>query len=268
MLMEYQPSGTSIHLSFGIAYHKAMEIYHKARAVGADFDLAQLSALSFALSWDEGKDPDKYKNRLTLIRTVVWYLEKFKSDPLQTVILADGSAAVELSFRYSLNIESPDGDPFFYCGHIDRLSIMDDDYYWVDYKTTKSALSDYFFAGFSPNLQMTGYFAASQIILDRPARGGFVDAAQLLINSSRFERRAVHRSPAQLAEFYTALAWWMGQAQRFAEESYYPMNEKACNNYGGCPFRPVCSRDPSNRSLFLKADYEKFSWNPLETRDV
>ena len=42
---------------------------------------------------------DTIKTRFTLLRSVVWYLEQFENDPCETVILADGRPAVELSFR-------------------------------------------------------------------------------------------------------------------------------------------------------------------------
>lgn len=266
MIMGFQPKGTSIHLSFGIAYHKAMEIYHHALAAGADFEEALQLGTMFCLTFDEGRDRDSYKNKLTLTRSFIWHCEKYHNDPCQTVILANGKPAVEYSFRFALPVDSPEGDPFLYCGHLDRLVIYNGSPFFLDYKTTKSQLTDYYFDGFSPNTQFSGYNVATQVVLGEPAKGGIVDAAQLQVNGSRFERRTVRRTNGQVEEWFDNTAFYLRQAQRYAEEDFYPMNEKSCGNYGGCAFRSICSKDPSVRDPFLKGDFERWEWNPLEIR--
>jgi hypothetical protein len=44
------------------------------------------------------------------------------------------------------------------------------------------------------------------------------------------------------------------------------MNLSACGNYGGCPFRELCSRSPKVRENFLKSDYVDHNWDPLKAR--
>jgi hypothetical protein len=45
------------------------------------------------------------------------------------------------------------------------------------------------------------------------------------------------------------------------------MNDTACDKYGGCEFREVCSKSPSVRDKFLKADFKQEEpWNPLIPR--
>ena len=266
MLLGRQPRGTSIHLSFGIAYHSALELFQHALADGADRHEALRTAIRFCLQWTAPGDHDPYKNLLTLCRTVVWHCEEYWDDALPILIMSNGEPAVELSFRFNLEADTPDGEPFLYCGHLDKVMTDGDDIVFGDYKTTKSALYDSYFDQFTPNTQMSGYFAATQLIFHTPARYGIIDAAQLLVNSSRFGRRPVHRTPGQLSEWHTTVAWWLSQAQRFAEENFWPMNENSCGNFGGCSFRHVCARDPGNRDRFLAADYEQWDWNPLVIR--
>ena len=268
IILGFQPRGTSIHLSFGIAYHGAHEQFEHNRALGMDYDENLRTVIKWIFAnFQDGPDPDSYKNQKTLLRSFVWYREQFRNDHLQTVILGNDKPAVELSFRFGLDTETPDGTDFIYCGHMDRLAQdPDGEYFWTDHKTTKSALDDRYFDGFSPSTQMTGYFAASQVVLPKPARAGLIEAAQLLVGGTRFGRRAINRTQGQLSEWYSNIQWWMHQAQRFAEENFWPMNEKACNNFGGCAFRQVCGRDPAVRDHFLKASYEKWDWNPLIIR--
>lgn len=266
MLLHKMPRGTNIHLQFGGAYHKALEIFAHLRADGHDYDSAVLGMVQFCLGFDDGPYPDKLKNRFTLTRSCVWYTEHFKDNPYQTYILENGKPAVELSFRFGLDVMTPDGTEFLYCGHLDEIvADEDNNKFFLDRKTTKNSMDMKFFDQFSPSTQMSGYYAAGEVSFNVPLKGGIIDGAQLLVNGTRFSRGMLRRTPGQLMEWHDTVKWWMAQAQRYAEEQFWPMNEKACNNYGGCAFRPICSKDPKVREVFLQ-DYETFHWNPLEVR--
>lgn len=276
MLKNWAAPGLAIDLDFGIAFHEALEAYQHNRYSGADHDEAVLSGTRTCLSWDDSPyvDDKKYalKNRHTLARTFVWHSEQYKDDSFKVITTTniDGKTvpAVELSFRLPLGIEAPGGDEFWLCGHLDSVGIFQGDLYFMDHKTTRYSLDQKYFSQFNPNTQMTNYFAATQVIFEQPAKGGILNAAQLLVNGTRFARQMISRTPDQMLEWGRALQWWLRQAQRFAEEEYYPMNTNSCGNYGGCAFRPICSKDPSVREAFLSGDYEKRVWNPLETRGV
>lgn len=275
----YQPQGFAAHLAFGIAYHKALENYDKDRAKGLDHDQAVNNAIRFCLSYgwrdsagvfhpyDAAFTAEPTKTRDTLVRAVVWYLDQFKDDSLKTVILEGGKPAVELSFKISLAMDTPDGTPFALCGHLDRLVEYEDHLYFTDRKTTKSALSTYYWASFTPNNQMSLYYAASQIILREPARGGIIDAAQLGVGFARFARHIIHRTPGQQAEWLRDTYNTLDLATRFAAEEYWPMNDTSCSDFGGCPFRSICAKDPKVRTAFLEHEgFHKQQWNPLESR--
>ena len=59
-------------------------------------------------------------------------------------------------------------------------------------------------------------------------------------------------------------------SKRYADsldERAFPMNFTACENYGGCPFKPVCTTRPNDREKYLRATLKKRTmWNPLITR--
>lgn len=298
-ILGVSPAGTSIHLVFGTAYHKALEVYDHIKAQGGDHEDGVHAAIKVAMSTGEyledvegrpfrgigeGPEPDKQKARFHLVRAVVWYLEQFKTDALETVVLQSGKPAVELSFTFELpDALTPDGNPYLLCGHLDRLVTYMDQYYFLDRKTTKSTIGSYYFDQFSPNNQMSLYYAATNVILHKVAKGGIIDAAQLLVGSARFHRDFMHRTPDQLEEWYADTNFWLRRAQDCAEVANerldagyfvdelayaWPMNDKACGNYGGCPFQKVCSRSPKSRNIILqdKALFQPFDWNPLERR--
>lgn len=267
------PRRESVHLSFGQHYHSALEAYDHAKAAGADHAAAMIVAVRRAmdLTWNKALgrpwiSDDPNKNRMTLIRSVVWYLDQFEDDPVQTVILANGKPAVELSFRMRTSYTTAGGEPFMLCGHLDRLGIFQGDTYILDRKTSKSQLTEGFFAKFSPDNQFTLYTLASKIVYGTPVRGLIVDGAQIAVTFTRFQRGFVARTEAQLEEWYRDLGIWLTYAEHCANQSYWPMNDKSCNNYGGCPYREICSKSPSIRDQWLSAEFHDRTWDPLQIR--
>lgn len=264
---------TSVHLTFGLLYHSTCERYDHARAEGLTHEPALRRAIMWALreTWDSTlnrpwQSDDDNKNRATLLRTVIWYLDQFQNDPLETVILADGKPAVELSFRFETTYKTESGQPYLLCGHLDRVVNFQGHTYIADKKTSKSTINQSFFDKFSPDNQFTLYALASKIIYSAPVAGLIVDAAQVAVTFSRFQRGFVARSESVLDEWYTDLGWYLVQAQAYAKANYWPRNDKSCNSYGGCPFRPICSKPPESREEWLKAGFSKRVWDPLQVR--
>lgn len=306
----WQPRGESVHLRFGQELHQAFQDYHKERAAGikhndAVFDTTR-ELLTRTVGWevDEDTKAGKYKNRRTLVRTVIEYLDKYQTDPATTYVKDDGQAAVELSFRFDLDwgpesarIPCPtcngtgfigphnyDGvcpdcggqklagppQPYLLCGHLDRVVRFNDELFVMDYKTTTTTPGDYYFDQYHPNNQMTLYSLASGVILEAPIQGVIIDAIQILVDTSRSVRGITYRTSAHLDEWLKDLEFWLSLAEGYAEANYWPMNDTACDKFGGCRFREICQKDPRVREQFLKGNYEQLEeskrWNPLAVR--
>lgn len=307
MLDGWQSPTLSLHLRFGLHYASALEEFHKAMALGVPRDeaLIDIIADTMVVTWDyekcetcegtgralimrcEGGQPyqreddcpdcngtgdvpgsgtawetdDSAKNRPNLIRSIIWYLDHFEDDNTKTIILADGSAAVEHSL-----IVPVDNDLLF-TGHLDRLVDYAHNIYVQDQKTTKTTISQRYFEGYSPDTQMSIYTFMAKAALSIPVHGVMIDAAQIAVGFTRFERGFTFRSPTQLNEWYDNTMLDIERARAATREKHFPMNPTACGNYGGCMFRRACSRSPEVRSQFLKADYIQGSpMNPLEIR--
>lgn len=270
MLQGWTSEIRSVHLIFGGHYASALEHFHKHRAAGMEHNDALRAVVREALTntWDsEGGAPQNWlhtsKTRDTLVRSIVWYLEQFRDDPMKTVILSDGRAAVEYSFSLELN------ETYVYCGHIDRLVTYGDadDIYVQDQKTSGAQITPRYFEGFSPDYQMTGYTWAGQIIFNMPVKGVVVDAAYIAVGFTAFGRQAITRSERQLEEFRGEVLHYIGVAKQCHEEQYYPMNRMACGNYGGCEFRRVCSAVPGIRDNLLQGSFRRRDrWDPIARR--
>lgn len=305
MIEGWTPKGSGVHIKFGGHYATAIEHFYKHLASGMDRDSAMRAIIREALidTWEYepcetcngdgetmimvstggvpyesvGTCPDcsgrgrvggkpwnsehNFKTRETLIRTIIWYLEQFKDDVAKPVILADGKPAVELSFQL------PVDNDITFVGHLDRLADYANNLYVMDQKTTGSTLSARYFEQYSPDTQMSLYTFAGKAVFGVPIHGVIIDAAQIAVGFSRFERSFAFRTDRQLEEWYDSAMSTILRAQAATREAHFPMNPSACGNYGGCEFRSVCSRDPGVRKNFLVGDFNLGGgYDPLERR--
>lgn len=279
MIEGWQPKGESIHLRFGIEYHKALEEYDDFRHAGAKHDDALRSTIHSLLRRIADWDPDvssragQYKNPKTLLSLVIDYCDKFHDDAATTVIREDGRPATELSFRFELDWGPISGEaqPYVLSGHLDRVVNYADGILVMDRKTTTTTPGSYYMDQWSPNNQMSLYTIAGQIVLQAVVKGVIIDAAQVLLDKpNNFVRGFTYRTSSQSEEWLTDLKFWLHSAENYATLNYWPMNDLSCDKFGGCRFRGVCSRDPSVRDRFLEADFVKLApedrWNPLKSR--
>lgn len=260
----------TVHLDFGGAYAKAKELYHKALVSGHSYDDAADIAVDYVLraTWIDGKPWESNhakKTRDSLLRTLIWNLDKYKDDPAKTLVLSNGTPAIELSFKFELDYKIQ-GRPYLLSGHLDRIANFGGDLFVFDDKTTGGGIGPYYFDSYNPHNQMSLYVIAAKVIYQVPIAGVIIEAAQVLTGTSEFARGITMRSDAQLNEYLVNTQYWFKRAEQNVLNNYWPMNEKSCHDFGGCPFRSVCSKDPAVRDKFLETDFVRAPWNPLAIR--
>lgn len=295
MIDRWQPMRKSVHLLFGGWYATALENFHKAVADGVDYEQATCDVVHEALiaTWEYGDcegcegtgsaggeqecimcsgtgngesigpwvSDHNTKTRENLIRTIIWYLDQFKDDSCKTVILSNGTAAVEHSFKLEVD------NGLIFAGHLDRLVEYGGKLLVQDQKTTGSTITPRFFDGFNPDTQMSMYTFAGKAIFNIPVKGVMIDGAQIAVGFTRFERGFTFRDDAQLAEWYDVAMHTAERARNAVREQYFPMNPSSCGNFGGCEFRHICARSPAVRTQFLKGEFvQGEQWNPLKER--
>jgi hypothetical protein len=290
MIEGWHSRNSGPHLRFGGHYATAIEHYHKLLADGFEHEDAVRDVVLEALidTWDyemetrveldelanevvtrervEGtgtpwESGHNLKSRETLIRSIVWYLTQFADDSAMPVRLASGAPAVELSFRL------PVDNGIELVGHLDRLASFADNLYVMDQKTTGTTISARFFESFSPDSQMSLYTFAGEAVFGMPVKGVMIDAAQIAVGFTRFERGFTFRTKGQLNEWYDGALATIIRAQDATKEMNFPQNPTACGNFGGCQFRAVCARDPGVRKNFLAGDFTQGGgYDPLEKR--
>lgn len=277
ILEGYVTRQENIHLRWGSEYNNAQVIYHRHLTRGDNHRDAMKAALRHALNstWDyelgrPWSSDLPHKTRETLIRSLIWYFTQFEEDTLTTDKLADGSAAVEMNFRIHLDQYSDlTGEPYLLCGYLDRKVEFNGGEWITDWKTTRYALDEKYFNQYTPNNQVSQYsFAGAVISKDRPIKGVIIDAVQLGVTFSRFERKQITRVQPQLDEWIRDMMFYIRQNEKFVEDNYWPQNDTSCDKYGGCPYRVVCSATPEIRQKLLDGLFQKRSWDPLKTEKV
>jgi hypothetical protein len=263
----WRSKGDNVHLRFGSECHRCFQDYEVLMAEGFDHRDAMDDVIRSLLFRIQDWNPDhKQKNRETLVRSVIWYLEKHKDDAAKTWIMSDGKPAVEVNFSFELEFGPTVDQPYVLSGKLDRIVVFNGDLFVMDRKTT-SSLGFNFLNRFLIDNQMTLYTYAGKRIFMAPIKGVIIDGIQPLITQTNFERHIVYRTDEQIQEWLIDLDYWLNQANWMASRDYYPANETSCSKYGSCEFLDICTKSPQVRDRFLKANYEQEEpWNPLRPR--
>jgi len=277
----------SFALRFGLEYQYALEQHDRLLASGVSYDDAIRSVVRTTLerTWErpvptedsEGKAPEgtpwgpgpddrePNRNRETLIRSIVWKLEHYRTDPAHTIILADGKPAVELSFQ----MEAPFGPEiisapnYIFSGHLDRVVEFAGETFVEDNKHTTKTLGSQYFRQYDLDNQMSLYSLGARVVFSSPVKGVLITAAQVAVGFTRFERAATFRTEGQVDEWIHDAQYWIGQAERFTVQKYWPQNDRSCFL---CQFKGICSKDPAVRQMFLESDFVRQLHDPLEIR--
>ena len=260
----WEGQAKSVHLTFGTLVHEGLAGYEILRAQGLTHDEALESTIDWALrktwnkelkrGWISGS-PEK--NRLGLVRTLVWYLDHYADMPgMEVLRLPNGNLAVEIDFEFDSGWESETtGEHVTFIGKLDRLVKVGNETFVLDTKTTTYQLGLDWFKKFTPDNQFSLYSMAGGVVLDQPVRGLILDGVQVGATFSRFERGPVGRSEAFLDEWLQDSHYWLDYMAKCAEDGYWPMNDRGCGMFGGCEFREICSHNPASRDMWIKAGF-------------
>jgi len=253
--------------------------YEFGRAAGQEHDEAVFHAIKALMlrTGDYPKDIDviqqekasaRRKTKEVLVRTCVWYFEYYKDDQIKTMILENGKPAVEINFNFDLERK-----PHLICGILDKIGEFQEDPYVIDHKTTTYKLTGYYYGKFNPDNQMSVYSIAGRVVAHSPIRGVIIDGITIGADGvPDFGRGFTYRNQGQLEEWLHNLDYTISQAEQYAADDYWPQNDTACDKYGGCPFREICTKDPKVRTAYLKANFDQLPedkrWNPLSIRQT
>lgn len=194
------------------------------------------------------------KNRVTLLRAVVWYTEDFfESKRVCPFEFPDGTPGVELSFELPLPWKAQTGERYWLRGRLDGLAQFSNEVYIRERKTTKGSLSKNYWAGFTPHVGVDTYdLVGSLLFPDLELRGVLVEAIQVGVTFTRTAFQTLYRNEDQRAEHLEQIEWWVRLAESYADKAHWPMNKTSCRM---CDFRKICALERGKREQFLRADF-------------
>lgn len=205
------------------------------------------------------------KNRHTLFASVLEYCDSQPtSGGVQPITFPNGQIALEMRFELPLPYNTPDGDPYLLCGHLDGMVSVAGEHAVRERKTTGASLGPRFFDRYAPDIQIDNYDLAADMLYGDTLHPTAVmaEVMQIAVDFSKLQRGFVTVPAGRREEHLRDIGYWLKAAEQCAEQGYYPKNASACNNAGGCQFRRVCKEEPGDvREAILQEYYHQDSWS-------
>ena len=254
-LQGYKSKTYGMATGFGSAVHEGFEVLDMQKFKGATKEEAVVASTKHVLlEFGEAlnQSEDKARGLTAALRAVTWRAEEYWEDLFEIATMPSGEPCLEMRF------EVPFGNgEYRFSGRIDKVVQLEGKLYLCDVKTTKSALNSNYFGNFMPNNQVFSYLWAGREVLGLDIAGFIIDGVQTGVHFTRFNR-SVYNVPTDLImEWYKDAMHTLDTSTNYFNKQYYPADFTACNNYGGCRFKEVCSSSPDRRNLFLDNDFDK-----------
>lgn len=256
------PKGIKLAAHFGSSLHLAIACFYAAKKTkNAVPEVEAIKGFEFEWSTEQLSSMDAKYNLEQGIRIVAEYCKNYAHDTI--------------SFHESLietatHTPMPNGTTMICV--IDRVIIEKDLIMVVDTKTTSMSLTDYWFNNFRNSFQLGAeYYAVQQVT-------GQVDTCQIdgvhvpyetqgpraKQPPTNFARRTFLRTELQLTDWVNT--WCRktdtickglelkGDAERL---KYFNCEPSQCNNFGGCPYLPVCMYGLEHPMIRESFNFEK-----------
>ena len=281
----------NVHLIFGEATHKAMEVLLKhsretgePACEGYTVDAVMEAQVAFEKVYRKSFSPDtddlrQPKNQHCFNRMLNMYVQQYRHLDDFKVRFIEVAGAVELDDKYTLHYrsdaicESPDGEIF----SLEHKTASNFNRQWTDQWTQKMQIGVY-------SHVLYCYFDPS-IVFGVKINGMIPHAGPKLKNDGTpyanagdcaFIRVPIRKTTNQMEDwYYTARHWLVELNKDFEllyeahEEDYvldcFHKNTESCTKYFGCPFKDFCNswNNPLQHLDRLPVGFKVEHWNPL-----
>ena len=270
-----RPAAFSVDLHAGACFATAIETVGKCvHEQKLPLEAALQRALAVFLdAWgDFVPEKDTPKTRDRVWEAVEEYFKMWPplTDHVQPHFV-DGKATYETTFAIPLEPADeyrdddtsfplhPSGEPFIYCGKLDRLGDWRGKLVGQDEKTTTS-IGSRWADQWQLRSQFTGYCWALQQ-MGLPVDTIVVRGIGILKTKFTLVEAAPTYDDFKINRWYDQLRRDMWRLRRAWDEDYFDFNlAEACVSYGGCPFVGVCA---SPNAEAWMGQYSVARWNPL-----
>jgi hypothetical protein len=272
-LRHMEPKASSIHLVAGGAYARGLEVARRLFYTGDPrFYLNIDACLPYA--WRAAVDhwgffeanPEENKQLWRILEAIDLYFREFPpaSDHVQPMRWGSGKPAIEFTFAFPLQgtVHPVTGNPILYTGRLDMIGERSPGSLWLVDDKTCSQLGAQWAYQWDLRSQFLGYMSAISDAVRKPVEGCLVRGMCFRKHGYETAEKLVHFHQWQAEEWLDGTTRLV---QRLIDEHQQGRYDKAysdaCNMYGGCNFRDLCThRDPE---AWVNADYQQFTWDPL-----
>lgn len=284
---------TSIDLEFGKVVHECLEFFENQMLEGESKDQALEAALNHSHILSAGWEVDlafqeeSRKTRVSAMRLLIWYAEQYHENGLEAPIRP---VANEIPFRENLNLlleasdfyssltEYPIYPNFLIAGRFDSIieGPSKGEYWLRERKTSSQSLGNFYFARYSPDIQVSLYTWVAKLLFPHlNLQGVLLEAFQIGTNFIRMQRKQIQRWPEQSFETARSIIraanqmYLAGVLDDQPQRQNFPLNEGCCMAGGmPCPFRELCNTHPMLLDEAIGSHYRtKKPWNPLDEMD-
>lgn len=284
----FNPESKSPALSFGSAWHEAMDIVWKILSKNKDAETSKVAELAYR-SWEDnwtsdglpglnemsGEMDDRFKmrNPSTALEMIYSYIEKRRHFISQCELIA-----IEQPFAVPLD---PSDKSLVYVGRLDKVVKHEGEIKIIEHKTSSeySAGGGFrrsFADSFSPNSQIDGYLFAGRMLYGKKCTSILVDAA--LVHRDHHDtfaffpirRQEGHidawlwETRVRIDQIEANLAALKSAAPKGQYMAAFPKNTSSCTKYNGCQYLDLCKMWANPISKDIPAGFKYEIWEPFD----
>ena len=266
----WSQKGENLDFVFGTKLHRCLEWYwRKILQWGYSLDEALLEtvgvAFALGLELPQPIRPNQEgKTQKGLVNALIWYIDHWKKldDPLE-IASYNSEPAIEMHFKIILPLINPDGEHYLVQGYVDQIRDWAYGLTVWDFKSTNKDPSEHYLNQFDLSLQCAIYTIGMRVLTNDPITMFMADIIGVetrirdlpeKIPVAFMARKPVTMTEDELDEHLMDIQVHIKNAERYAEQNYWPKNTKACRF---CDFRDICKKSPPQRMPFLKTNFDQ-----------
>lgn len=265
-LLHWKPRTPNVHLHAGKSFARGLEVARDSFYVKGESPEISVAHGVGALLKEYGNfecPEDSAKSATRMAGALEYYFSIYRlgEDKAIPLELPSGKKAIEFSFLQPVDYKHPvTGDPILFSGRFDMAVGYAGGRFGEDDKTT-SQLGMSWGRQWELDIQMTAYcWGAAQGGF--PLDGFLIRGVSILKTKYDHAQEITYRAPWRIERWYEQVMKDLRDLQQGWESGHFDVNEgHACNEYGGCVFRNVCSaKEPEG---WLDTHFIRRRWDPV-----
>lgn len=282
---------TKIALSFGKAWHAAMEYIWPAIIRGEDRrDIMKMAFIEWTKAWTEDGHPAKLN-----MQQETEYAPRTPSTALEMLVDYIDTRYRRISELEIISVEKPfvvpldpEDDSLFYIGKIDKVvreKGRTKDIRGIEHKTTTAYKKDgkfksSFLESFSPNSQVDGYLHVLHMTYPGRVAGIWVDGALVHRNETGFVFIPIEKQKQVTDMWLWNTRYWIDQIEANTAHlknlspsdpymAAFPQRTESCFDFNtSCEHINTCRSWPNPMGKDVPSGFRVHKWDPLEFVDA